>query len=153
MYGGKAKVAYMVRSALFVQQYIPICPGSGSVVKIVNHGEAVFFAPFPFVYHGKIKTFGTAFGKNKVFVGISFGNAFHVFVNISATGPTFVPMIPNNKQTALKLMQQDLQAMLNTPAASDPVFAQYKKAIEDLTIKTPDRHRSIPGQVAQDNEQ
>ena len=74
-------------------------------------------------------------------------------VQTPAPNPPPPNQVPNNKQTALKLMQQDLQAMLNTPAASDPVFAQYKKAIEDLTIKTPDRHRSIPGQVAQDNEQ
>lgn len=61
------------------------------------------------------------------------------------THPASPKRLPNNKETALKVMRQDLQGWQNTPIADDPVFKQYKKAIEGLTGKPLSHHyRPLP---------
>jgi hypothetical protein len=58
--------------------------------------------------------------------------------------PTASKQVPNNRQTALKVMRQFLQEQQNTPTADDPVFTEYKKAVEGLTGKPLGRpHRSV----------
>lgn len=72
---GKAEIPYMIWSAGFVEQYVPVGPGYGAVVEIVNHGCAISFAPFPVIDVGELKTFGTAFGKYQVFARKTFVNS------------------------------------------------------------------------------
>ena len=57
-----------------------------------------------------------------------------------AAHPAPSKQLPNNKQTALKVMRQDLQDWQDTPTADEPVYKQYKKAVEDLTGKPLGRH-------------
>jgi hypothetical protein len=60
---GETQVVDVVRASRFVEQDVPISPGYGSLVEIIDHGAAIALSIWEVVVFGCIKTFVTAFGE------------------------------------------------------------------------------------------
>src|SRR5580704_5973277 len=68
MYGGKTKILYMIGAALFIQQYVPIRPADGAIIKIMDHTAAIALAQFPVMNAVHIERAVAAFRKQQVLI-------------------------------------------------------------------------------------
>ena len=92
MHGLQSRNSVRGSARLFIKQDIPVGEAHHTVVEIVDHAAAVFFAQYPGIVTGRIKTFGATFGEERVLVGIGFMHPFQVIVHRCTAAPVFVPV-------------------------------------------------------------
>jgi len=91
MDGGKAESIDMVRSAGLIQQNVPVGPGNGAIVEIMDHILAVLFAPLPLAESLPAEGIIAGFGQQQVGFREGFGYPFNIFI-LTAAIPDFIPM-------------------------------------------------------------
>ena len=91
MYGSEAEIFDMVGAAGFVEQDVPVGPGHGAVVEVVNHVFAVLFAPGPLIEGFPAERVVAGFGEEQVFARERFSHPFHIVI-LPAAVPDFIPV-------------------------------------------------------------
>jgi hypothetical protein len=88
----EAEVADVVRAAVLVQQDIPVGPGNGAAVEIVDHGLAVFLAIGPVLVALGREFLDRGLGQQQLLVRVGAADFGDVAVHGLAASPGFVPV-------------------------------------------------------------
>ncbi len=92
MKGRKAKVTNVIGAACFIEQDIPIGPGHGAIVEIIDHGVTIAFAQRPVVDAVEVELLLATFREDEVLAGECLVYEAEVIKLHGTARPGFVPM-------------------------------------------------------------